>query len=148
MGISESVLLLPILEREELARLFAASHVMVSPSSHDGTPNSLTEAMACGCLPVMGRVESMKEWITHGQNGLFCDESDPESIAGAIIRAFNDAELKRRAADINRDLIRARAERSKVMAKAEDLYARVLHQHARGSTSNRPTMNAVAVGVR
>ena len=146
MGSSNSVLLLPVLEREDLARLFAASDVMVSPSSHDGTPNSLIEAMACGCLPVAGHVESIEEWITHGQNGLFCDESNPESLAAAIIHALNDAELKRHAARINLDLIQARAERSKVMAQAEDFYDQVLHQHADRSASKMRRTNALAVG--
>ncbi len=108
LGISDSVRLLPILAPKDLARLFAASEVMVSPSSHDGTPNSLIEAIASGCLPVLGRVDSIREWIIHEQNGLFCDERSPESLAAAIIRALSDAELKRRAAHINRDLIRAK----------------------------------------
>lgn len=145
MGLSESVLLLPVLERENLARLFAASEVMVSPSSHDGTPNSLIEAMACGCLPVVGRVESINEWITHGQNGLFCDETNPESLAAAMIRALKDDALKSRAAHINRGLIQARAERSKVMAQAEDLYAQVLHRHSDPSASERRRINEIAV---
>ena len=146
MGISESVLLLPVLEREDLARLFAVSEVMVSPSSHDGTPNSLIEAMACRCFPVVGNVESIKEWIIDGQNGLFCDESNPEALAAAIVRALNDPELKKRAARINRDLIQARAERSKMMSQAEDLYTQVIHQHVRGSAwGTRPTIT-IAVG--
>jgi|SRR5581483_3890444 len=128
---STSALLLPILDRQDLARMFAASEVIVSLSSHDGTPNSLLEAMACGSVPVVGRVESIQEWITHGENGLFCDESDPESVATSVIRALNDAELRRRAISINRDLILSRAERSKVMAQAEDLYAAVIHRHGR-----------------
>lgn len=146
LGISESVVLLPILEREDLGRLFAASEVMVSASSHDGTPNSLIEAMACGCLPVVGGVESIKEWITHGQNGLFCDEGSPQSLAAGLIRALKDEELRRQAAHINRGLIQAKAERSKVMAQAEDLYAQVLHHHADRSTSETRRTSAIAVG--
>lgn len=146
MGISDSVLLLPVLEKEDLARLFAASEVMVSPSSHDGTPNSLLESMACGCLPVVGGVESVKEWITHEQNGLFCDESSPESLAAAMVRALNDTELKRHAACANRDLIQARADRSKVMAQAEKLYEQVVHRHVRGSAWKPRGRNALAVG--
>ncbi len=128
-GVSESVLLLPTLERQDLARVFAASEVVVSPSSHDGTPNSLLEAMACGCLPVVGNVDSIKEWITHEQNGLFCDESNPESIAAAVIRALKDPELRGRAALTNQCLIQVRAQRGDVMAEAEELYTSVQGCH-------------------
>ncbi len=40
--------------------------VFVSPSIHDGTPNSLLEAMASGCFPVVGNIESMQEWVKPG----------------------------------------------------------------------------------
>ncbi|MBG0788213.1 MAG: glycosyltransferase family 4 protein, partial [Anaerolineaceae bacterium] len=44
--------LLPKLSQKQLFALFKCSQIFVSPSSHDGTPNSLLEAMACGCYPV------------------------------------------------------------------------------------------------
>lgn len=131
MGICDSARLLPVLERQDLGSLLAASDLMVSPSSHDGTPNSLLEAMACGCFPVVGRVESIREWIRDEENGLFCDETDPASVAGAMIRALNDAGLRLRASQANRQLIQARAERADVMARAEQLYDEILHQHLR-----------------
>lgn len=102
---------------------------MVSPSSHDGTPNTLLEAMACGCLPVVGDVASLHEWIEDGKNGPLCDESNPNSLAKRIVRAIKDPDLRVDAAEINRNLVCAHAERSKVMAEAETLYREVLVSH-------------------
>ena len=34
---------------------------------HDGTPNTLLEGMACGCLPVAGDLDSIREWLKPGQ---------------------------------------------------------------------------------
>lgn len=126
LRIQNSVRLLPTLSHEQLATLFAASQVSVSPSSHDGTPNTLLEAMACGSFPVLGRVGSLREWITDGENGLFCDESDANSLASCIIRVLQNPALRRAAAKINRDLIRARADRAAVMFQAEALYAEIV----------------------
>ena len=50
-GIKENTFLLPNLPQTELWSLMKASLVFVSPSSHDGTPNSLLEAMAGGEFP-------------------------------------------------------------------------------------------------
>jgi glycosyltransferase involved in cell wall biosynthesis len=61
------------------ADVFRGAQIVVSPSIHDGTPNSLLEAMACGCFPVAGDLESIREWITHGQNGLLFDANDAAS---------------------------------------------------------------------
>src|SRR6185437_14929362 len=103
--------------RKDLARLIASSDATVSPTLHDGTPNSLLEAMACGCVPVAGDLDSVREWITHAQNGLLCDVTSPASIASAVIRVLNDANFRERARVINRKLIEARAERDRVMVR-------------------------------
>ena len=41
----------------------------VSPSTHDGTPNTLLEGMACGSFPIVGDLESLREWIEPGLTG-------------------------------------------------------------------------------
>ena len=85
LGITDQVTLLPKQTRAQMADLFRQSRVVVSPTTHDGTPNTLLEAMACGCLPVVGDLESLREWITPGVNGLLVDLSHPQELAEAIL---------------------------------------------------------------
>ena len=103
--IAASVDLLPLQTRPQMAELFRRSRVAVSPATHDGTPNTLLEAMACGCLPVAGDLESLREWITPAQNGLLVDPNDPQSIAAGILTALQDDALQQRARLQNADLI-------------------------------------------
>jgi glycosyltransferase involved in cell wall biosynthesis len=133
MRIEDSVRLLPIVTHEQLASLFSSSEVSVSPSSHDGTPNTLLESMACGCFPVLGDIESIREWITDGENGFLCNESDAAALACCVIRALQNPALRMAAAKINGDLIRARANRAVVMSQAEALYEEVLEATRRTS---------------
>ena len=126
LKISASVRLLPAIDREQLASLFAASQISVSPSSHDGTPNTLLEAMAYGAFPIAGDLESLREWITPGENGFLCNPLDPESLASHIIRAIRDEELRSKAKRINRDLICTRADYRKTMTEAESLYEEIV----------------------
>ncbi len=130
-GIVNSVRLLPHMSRAEMAELFRLAMITVSPSLHDGTPNTLLEAMACGCLPVAGDIESVREWITDGVNGLLCDPTDPVALAQAMLKGLNDTELRARAAPHNLELIARRAEYEKVMSLSEDFYQRVIAQAAR-----------------
>jgi glycosyltransferase involved in cell wall biosynthesis len=65
----ERIHLLPSLHRPTMADLFRAARLSVSLSTHDGTPNTLLEAMACGALPLTGPVDSVLEWITHQSTG-------------------------------------------------------------------------------
>jgi glycosyltransferase involved in cell wall biosynthesis len=125
LGISHAVHLLRPVSRTNMADLFRLADVSVSPSEHDGTPNTLLEAMACGCFPVAGDIESVKEWIIDGVNGLLCDPTSPESLAQAVLRALSDAELRQRARETNLKLIAERAEYGKVMTQAEVFYREV-----------------------
>jgi glycosyltransferase involved in cell wall biosynthesis len=125
LGIRDSVDLLPRQTRPQMAALFRSARVIVSPSTHDGTPNTLLEAMACGCLPVAGDIESLREWINHGDNGLLVDPADPHSLAQAILTAMEDVELGERAREHNLRLIVERATYGRVMAQAQDFYRRL-----------------------
>ncbi len=124
--IFDNVTLLPMLSQAELWREFARSMVSVSVSVHDGTPNSLLEAMAVGCLPVCGDIESIREWITDGENGLLVDPADPDTLATAILRGIEDEGLRRIAASRNLEIILARAEVSAVRRQVAEFYARVI----------------------
>ena len=121
-GISHAVTLLPQQTRDEMAALFRQAQVVVSPSTHDGTPNTLLEALACGCFPVVGDIEPLREWITQGKNGFLVDPTDPQALADAMITALQKTELRAQAQKFNSRLIIERAEYQHSMEQAEDFY--------------------------
>ena len=129
MEFSASVELLPALPHHDMADKFRSAAVLVSPSTHDGTPNTLLEGMACGCFPVAGDLESIREWITPGVNGLLVDPSDPNSLADAILSALEQPDLRMKAAEENRRIIAERAEYSQTMSRAETFYTRLAHSN-------------------
>jgi glycosyltransferase involved in cell wall biosynthesis len=128
LDIGHAARLLPTVPREQMADLFRLAHVSVSPSVHDGTPNSLIESMACGCFPVAGDIESVREWIIDEQNGLLCDPRNTGSVAQAIVRALEDQGLRDSAREINIGLVDERADYDKIMLEAEEFYLRVIQR--------------------
>lgn len=122
LKLAPHVELLPQLTRTQMADLFRQAQVTVSPSIHDGTPNTLLEAMACGCFPVAGDLESLREWITPGVNGILFDPNDPHALAEAVILALEHPALREIARIMNLHLIDERAEYRQVMEKAEEFY--------------------------
>lgn len=126
LGIQASVELLHALPHHEMADVFRSAAVLVSPSTHDGTPNTLLEGMACGCFPVAGDLESIREWITPEVNGLLVDPSDPDSLAAAILSALDQPDLRMKAAEENRRIISGRADYGQNMARAETFYIRLI----------------------
>jgi glycosyltransferase involved in cell wall biosynthesis len=126
LGIEHAVRLDPPVPHAQMAEIFRGTQILVSPSVHDGTPNSLLEGMACGCFPVAGDLESIREWITPGQNGLLVDPTDPQSIADAILVALEHADLRQKAAGLNGEIIASRAEYTRNMAKATEFYEKLI----------------------
>lgn len=140
LGVEHAVELTPPVPFEAMGGIFRRAQIVVSPSVHDGTPNSLLEAMACGCFPIAGDLESIREWITHARNGLLVDASDPRSIAGAILLALEKDDLRREAAGLNAKQISEKAEYGRTMNRAAEFYKSVaqyaklrLNVFARGS---------------
>jgi glycosyltransferase involved in cell wall biosynthesis len=136
LGIQRSVRLLPKLTLEEMAMLYRMSTVFVSPSEHDGTPNTFLEAISCGCFPVVGNIESLQEWITDGENGLLIDPDDPLELARATSRALKDRGLRRKAVGINQTLIAERADRGVVAINATRFYKDVIARANSGNGKN------------
>lgn len=128
LGIASSVELLTPRPHTEMAEIYRSAQVIVSPSTHDGTPNTLLEGLACGCFPVAGDLESIREWITNGLNGLLIDPGDPSALAAAIVRAIKNKDLRVQAAGQNEALIASRAEYAHNMARAEEFYRSVKHK--------------------
>jgi glycosyltransferase involved in cell wall biosynthesis len=126
LGVGAAVRLLPSLEPAEMAALFRRAQVSVSPSTHDGTPNTLLEAMACGCFPIAGDLESIREWLVRGETGLIVDPADDEGLAWAILRALDDDGLRQTAARRNVEVIRQRADYPTCMQQAEAFYHQVV----------------------
>ncbi|MCB2214404.1 glycosyltransferase family 4 protein [bacterium] len=126
LGIRESVFLLPRLPQSRLWALFKRAQVFASPSSHDGTPNTLLEAMACGCYPVAGRIESLAEWIEPGRNGALVDPRDPYALAGAILTALRTPKIRAESAAYNQDLIHRRAAQSATRPRIDAFYQQFL----------------------
>lgn len=126
LNLSAVVELCPNIPRHEMAVLFRDVDITVSPSTHDGTPNTLLEGMACGCFPVAGDLESIREWIKPGINGSLIDPGDHFELAQAVIDALTNQELREKAARQNIALINDKAEFKTSMSKADKFYRTVL----------------------
>ena len=127
LGIQANVDLLPKVPRETMADLFRSAQIAVSPTTHDGTPNTLLEAMACGCFPIAGDIESVREWIHSGDNGLLVDATNPAMIAEAIINVLQNDGLRDTARGKNYNLVAEKAEYNSVMGRAETFYHQLIN---------------------
>ncbi|MGD8458526.1 MAG: glycosyltransferase family 4 protein [Anaerolineales bacterium] len=79
----------------KLPEYLNSSNIFILPSSYEGHPKALLEAMACG-LPVIGtNVSGIRKLITHKENGYLCGES-PQEIRSAIQAVLGNEQLQTR----------------------------------------------------
>ncbi len=116
-NLENNVILLPLLTQPELWWLFAQSLMIISPGMHDGIPNSLLESLALGCYPIVGDIESLREWITPGINGLLYPPGDALALAESISLILENPNRRLDAGRHNFNLIRERADQIIVRKK-------------------------------
>jgi glycosyltransferase involved in cell wall biosynthesis len=114
---------------KEMVHLLQIATVSVSPMTSDGIPISMLEAMACGAFPVMSNLESIREWISHGINGLLFDPDNPDDLASCLEEALDNVSLRQRAQNMNSKLIIERADYNKIMPQIRELYQMVSHKY-------------------
>jgi len=81
---------------KNVAEVVAAADFVALPSSHEGLPASILEAMAMGRTVVATRVGGVPEIVQDGVNGLLVPPRNPPALAQAIEQLATDAEWRRR----------------------------------------------------
>jgi len=69
---------------------YNAADVVVVPSRQDNSPQTATEALACGAPVVAFRVTGLPDFITHQVTGYLADPEDPIDLANGIIWSLSD----------------------------------------------------------
>jgi len=113
-GLADSVRFLGT--RLDVPELLAASDVFVLPSSWEGHPLSVMEAMAAGRAVVATNVGGVAELVKHDETGLLVDSNDVRGLASAMRAMAEKRELRER---LGREAGRVAAESLDVSLMAE-----------------------------
>ncbi|MCK4413059.1 MAG: glycosyltransferase [Candidatus Eisenbacteria sp.] len=126
LGVAEFLEFSGRVPHETIPAAIREADFVFSATYHDGTPNSMLETMWYGGIPLCGDLESVREWITDGENGYLFDMGDPGRIARTFMRAVGERDRHARFREVNRGLIKERADYATCMARVEAFYRMLL----------------------
>lgn len=95
LGIAESIRWHGWLSRAALPGVYQSVDCLVNPSSYEGMPNVVLEAMACGLPVIASKVSGHDVLVLSEETGFLFNLRDSDGLALALQRMF-DVDLRRR----------------------------------------------------
>ena len=83
-GISDRVHFRSWLDDDALVEQLQEANLFVFPSRHEGMPNAVLEAMACGLPVIASRIAGNEELVIDGETGFLVPAEDPDALREAI----------------------------------------------------------------
>ncbi len=111
-----------VLERRDLARLFAAADVLVSASLIETYGLTLVESMACGTPVVAFRVGGIPEAAPDGQGAILCAPQDGAALIEAITELRNSPQLREKLGNLAHEMVYNRNAASSFSNRFAQLY--------------------------
>ncbi len=80
---------------DDIAKVYANSHIVCLPSYREGFPKSLIEAAAAGRPIITTDVPGCRDAVIPNETGLLVAIKDPEQLASALEKLILDSELRK-----------------------------------------------------
>ncbi|NLL79426.1 MAG: glycosyltransferase family 4 protein [Clostridiales bacterium] len=92
-GLGEQIEFLGKLDAEQMKEQYLKSHVFLSPSAIENSPNSIGEALMLGVPVVSSDCGGVRSLFTDEQEGLFYETTDTDGLIRCLRRYFTDTRL-------------------------------------------------------
>lgn len=124
--LKENVRFLGFLDEEQMCRQYLKSHVFVSASSIENSPNSVCEAMLLGVPVVSSMVGGVANLIEHGKDGYYYQADAPYMLAYYVKRIFENRELAERISICARSAAKERHSVEKIVIDLKKIYQEII----------------------
>ena len=112
--------------RNDIADVWAQSHIAILPSYREGMPKSLLEAAACGKPIVTADVPGCNDLVIDGVTGFLVPAENWIRLADAVDKLTAEPELRKRMGAAARAKVELEYSETIVVRATLDLYARAL----------------------
>ncbi len=127
LGLAAEVEFAGYVDNHKLWSWMKCSDAFCSLSTYEGFPNSIIEAMACGCPLVVSNIPAHREFLDHGC-ALLVDSHDPDEISKAIQWSLSNPTSATERAEIAKALAQ-KWSISSMAGQYEKVYQQILKDH-------------------
>lgn len=128
LGLSANVLLAG--ERDDAARIIAASTLVAHPSHTEGFPNTILDAMAAGKAVVATDAGGIPEAVADGTTGIIVPVGDPGKLANGLLGLIRNPDRARAMGQAGRKRLIERFTIRKMVDGMEQFYEKLLARRA------------------
>jgi glycosyltransferase involved in cell wall biosynthesis len=129
-GLLENVRFIGFLEKhEDVLREMKKSKILVLPTHVDTGPRSVAESITIGVPVISSNIDGLRNMITNNESGILVEVGDIESLANAITKLLNDAQLRDRLADNAFRFAQENYLPKNVIDKVLDTYKHVINEY-------------------
>ena len=129
LGIARDTLFLGY--QEDVAQFYAAFDALVLPSSNEGTPVSVIEALAAERPVVATRVGGVPDVVRDGEDGFLVEAGATGDLADRLGRLARDPALRAQMGKRGRERVLPRYAVERLVADVDDLYRSLLAVESR-----------------
>ena len=111
---------------EQIADVLRKSDIYISLTQTEGISSSLIEACACGLFPIISDIPASREIVKNGENGILISSPNPSNVNESLITAYKNIEMRKKALEINKTIVRERFDSKKNNAFFISEYRRLI----------------------
>jgi glycosyltransferase involved in cell wall biosynthesis len=109
-------------QRDDVNAIFSLFDIFVLPSSCEGFPNALLEAMACGLAVIATNAGGVPELVEKGRNGVLVKPGDDFELAAAIIKLCQSQDIRNNLGSYARKKMEDKFSLKRMTKEYEDFY--------------------------
>ena len=108
-----------------MCQQYLKSHVFVSASSIENSPNSVCEAMILGVPTVSSMVGGVANLLEHGKEGFYYQADAPYMLAHYVKKVFENAEFAQVISGQARERAMLRHDTEKIIQELQGIYSEI-----------------------
>jgi glycosyltransferase involved in cell wall biosynthesis len=122
LRLEERVRFLGFIAHKNMPPYLHVSDTFIRPSLSEGFGNSFIEAMAAGIPVIATPVGGITDFLIDGETGLFCEVSNPRSIAQKVEKLIKDKESRDYIVERARKMVEDKYQWSRVAGEMKDIF--------------------------